>query len=31
MEERNMGETRKLYGTTFYGNEVSEYAKNKGT
>ena len=30
MEERNMGKTRKLYGTTFYGNEVSEYAKKQG-
>lgn len=30
MEERNMGKTRKLYGTTFYGNEVSEYAKENG-
>lgn len=30
MEERNMGKTRKLYGTTFYGNEMSEYAKKQG-
>lgn len=25
-----MGKTRKLYGITFYGNEVSDYAKEKG-